>query len=54
VRGDLPLSRAISSGRLEVHGDALKRAMLKRWLNLSPLASIESRRPARPAGHLVR
>jgi DNA-binding HxlR family transcriptional regulator len=54
MRGDLALLRAISSGRLDVHGDVSKRAKLKCWLNLSPLASIESRRPARPADHPVR
>ncbi len=45
VRGDLPLPRAISSGRLDVHGDSARRVKLKAWLNLSPLASIDSQRP---------
>ncbi len=44
VRGDLALSRALSTGRLDAHGDANKRRALRSWLNLSPLASIPSQR----------
>jgi DNA-binding HxlR family transcriptional regulator len=44
VRGDLGLSRAIDSGRLEVIGGAEARRALRAWLNLSPLAGIRSQR----------
>lgn len=44
VRGDLPLRRARESGRLEVLGSARATRALARWLNLGPLAAIESRR----------
>jgi len=46
VRGDLTLPRALSTGRLEAHGDAGRRRALKAWLNLGPLASIPSKRGA--------
>lgn len=49
IRGDLPLHRATASGRLEVLGPAKARQALRAWLNLSPLASIESRRPPEAA-----
>ncbi len=45
VRGDLPLSRALDSERLEVIGSAAARKRLATWLNLSPLARIGSERP---------
>jgi DNA-binding HxlR family transcriptional regulator len=48
VRGDLSLSRAIASDRLEAIGSARVRRALRRWLNLGPLTKIESQR-ARPA-----
>ena len=44
VRGDLPVSRAIADERLEVIGKAKHRKALSRWLNLSPLTAVESRR----------
>jgi DNA-binding HxlR family transcriptional regulator len=44
VRGDLTLAHALSSGRLEAHGETNRRRALKRWLNLSPLASVKSQR----------
>jgi DNA-binding HxlR family transcriptional regulator len=42
VRGDLPLTRALSSGRLEAHGTAKARRSLRPWLNLSPLSQVKS------------
>jgi DNA-binding HxlR family transcriptional regulator len=45
IRGDLPLTRAVESGRLEVIGSAAARRRLGPWLNLSPLTKIK---PARP------
>jgi DNA-binding HxlR family transcriptional regulator len=44
VRGDISLSRAIDSGKLEVIGQAKARRALGAWLNLSPLAAIRSQR----------
>ncbi|WP_340116858.1 helix-turn-helix domain-containing protein [Pelagibius sp. 7325] len=41
VRGDLPLSRALASGRLEALGTARARKALRGWLNLSPLSKIK-------------
>ena len=46
VRGDLALPRALASGRLDVHGETGKQRALKSWLNLSPLASVQSQRRA--------
>jgi DNA-binding HxlR family transcriptional regulator len=46
VRGDLPLARALSSGRFDAHGDSGKRRALGSWLNLSPLAAVPSQRAA--------
>lgn len=43
IRGDLPVSRAISDGRLDVHGAAAARKVLRKWLNLSPAASVKSK-----------
>ena len=43
-RGDIPLRRALSEGRLEAIGEQAARAALADWLNLSPLAAV---RPAR-------
>lgn len=45
VRGDLPLARALDSGRLDAHGTAAARRALRPWLNLSPLAAVRSMRP---------
>jgi DNA-binding HxlR family transcriptional regulator len=44
VRGDLPLNRALSSGRLEAIGTAKARKALRAWLNLSPLTQVKSQR----------
>jgi DNA-binding HxlR family transcriptional regulator len=44
MRGDLPLSRALSSGRLEAIGTAKARKALRAWLNLSPLSEVKSQR----------
>ena len=41
VRGDLPLTRALASGRLEAIGTARARKALRAWLNLSPLSKIK-------------
>lgn len=41
LRGDLALTPALSSGRLEAHGAAPARRALRAWLNLSPLAKIK-------------
>jgi DNA-binding HxlR family transcriptional regulator len=44
VRGDLPLARALESGRLEAIGEARTRRALADWLNLQPWTRIESQR----------
>lgn len=44
VRGDLPLARALDSGRLEALGETPVRARLGAWLNLGPLSEVASRR----------
>jgi DNA-binding HxlR family transcriptional regulator len=44
IRGDLPLRRALDSGRLEALGSAAARRALGRWLNLGPLAAVASLR----------
>ncbi len=44
VRGDLALSRALDSGRLQAHGGQPARRALGAWLNLGPLAKVASRR----------
>jgi DNA-binding HxlR family transcriptional regulator len=44
VRGDLTLSRALSTGRLDLHGPSPLRAAFADWLNLNPLARIPSER----------
>jgi DNA-binding HxlR family transcriptional regulator len=50
VRGDLPLARALDSGRLEAIGSRPARRALSDWLNLSPATGIASqRRDAVPA-----
>ena len=57
VRGDLPLSRALSSERLEVLGTASARRQLAAWLNLSPITRIKSQRAGtgdRQAGAVAR
>jgi DNA-binding HxlR family transcriptional regulator len=50
VRGDLTLSHALSSGRLEAHGDTSRVRALKAWLHLSPLASVASQRNVTRSG----
>lgn len=42
IRGDLPISEAIDSARVEAHGSRLITARLAAWLNLSPLAEVKS------------
>ena len=42
--GDLPLPRALSSGRLEALGDARARRALIDWFNLGPRAAVPSMR----------
>lgn len=42
VRGDLPLTRALSTGRLEAHGSTRARKALRAWLNLAPYTKIKS------------
>jgi DNA-binding HxlR family transcriptional regulator len=44
VRGDLPLARALGTGRLEVIGSQRARRRLGDWLNLSPAVGIASQR----------
>jgi DNA-binding HxlR family transcriptional regulator len=44
VRGDLPLTRALDSGRLEAIGAARVRKALRAWLNLTPYTKIKSQR----------
>ncbi len=48
VRGDLPLARALDSGRLDVSGQAGARRALRRWLNLGPLSKVHSQRDDAP------
>lgn len=43
-RGDLPLARALETGRLRVHGTTRAERALPRWLAISPLAHVQ---PAR-------
>ena len=48
IRGDLPLTRAISDGRLDVHGPTTVKRKLRPWLNLSPLTKVSSKRIGHP------
>lgn len=50
VRGDLPLTLALSSGRLEAIGTARARKALRAWLNLSPLSKIKPQNRLEAAG----
>jgi hypothetical protein len=43
-RGDLPLARALDTGRLSAHGTAQAERALSRWLAISPLAHVPSAR----------
>jgi len=43
-RGDLPLARALESGRLEALGERSVVSKLADWLNLSPLTTVGSQR----------
>lgn len=43
-RGDLSLTAALERGRLVAHGAAPARRALRRWLGISPLAHVRSRR----------
>lgn len=44
IRGDLPLSKALSTERLEAIGTARARKQLSAWLNLSPWTEIRSQK----------
>lgn len=44
IRGDISLSTAITSQRLEVIGDHWARSAVANWLNLGPLTKVTSRR----------
>lgn len=44
-RGDLPLARALDTGRLRAHGTVRAQRALSRWLAISPLAHVQSARP---------
>jgi DNA-binding HxlR family transcriptional regulator len=46
IRGDLSLAKALTSERLEAIGPARSRRALGKWLNLSPLSAIKSKRAA--------
>jgi DNA-binding HxlR family transcriptional regulator len=50
VRGDLPLARALDSGRLEAIGAAPARKALRAWLNLGPLTKVKSQHRLEPVG----
>jgi DNA-binding HxlR family transcriptional regulator len=43
-RGDLSLSQALQSGRLEAHGTARARKALPRWLGIVSIAHVKSQR----------
>ena len=43
-RGDLPLARALDDGVLEAHGGSAAVHALPRWLGVSPIADVASRR----------
>ncbi len=43
-RGDLPLTRALDSGRLRAHGTTKAQRALPRWFGFSPLAHVQSAR----------
>ncbi len=43
-RGDLPLARALDTGRLRAHGTAKAQRAFARWLGISPLAHVQSAR----------
>lgn len=44
VRGDLSLTCALDSGRLEVSGPRSLRVLIRKWLNLGPLTRVRSQR----------
>ena len=43
-RGDLTLATALDQGRLEAHGTTAALRALPRWLSVSVLATVASRR----------
>ena len=43
-RGDLPLARALDTGRLSAHGATKAQRALPRWLGISPLAHVQTAR----------
>ena len=45
-RGDLPISQALESGRLEAHGSAWAMRALPRWLGIASIAHVQSEREA--------
>jgi len=47
-RGDLSLGRALEQGQLEAHGECAAVRALPRWLGVSPLADVASRRAELP------
>lgn len=47
IRGDLSLTRALDSGRLEAIGGRAERARLAAWINVSPLAQVPTARADR-------
>jgi DNA-binding HxlR family transcriptional regulator len=47
-RGDVPLSRAIARGRIEVHGTTSMQRSLPHWLGASPYAHIPPRQARSP------
>jgi hypothetical protein len=44
IRGDLSLAKSVDEDKIEIVGTAALRRRLSRWLNLSPLADVESQR----------
>jgi putative sterol carrier protein len=49
-RGDLPVARALDTGRLRVHGMVKAERALSRWLAISPLAHVQSARAEAKVG----
>ncbi len=49
IRGDLALSTALESGRLDAHGTAAIKKQLPAWFNLGPITQVASQVPERAA-----
>ena len=47
-RGDVPVSRAVDAGLVDLHGTREDQDAFGMWLNLSPLAAVRSRREDTP------